>query len=83
MDSPKTDSRSRSTIALAAVGNLGKYLCEELLHDSRFDVVVLSRKVRVVDAESAVGQSPQSTPQTRAGATGSPQMAVNDRGAGE
>ncbi|KAI4250908.1 MAG: hypothetical protein LQ352_005184 [Teloschistes flavicans] len=34
---------SRQVIALAAVGCMGKYVCEELLKDDRFDVVVISR----------------------------------------
>lgn len=33
------------TIAVAGVGNLGKYICEELLKDERFEVVVLARQV--------------------------------------
>ena len=32
-------------IALAGVGNLGRYICEELIKDKSFDVVVLSRHV--------------------------------------
>lgn len=38
---------SRQVIALAAVGCMGKYVCEELLKDDRFDVVVISRSVRI------------------------------------
>ena len=38
-------SQSRQVIALAAVGCMGKYVCEELLADDRFDVVVISRAV--------------------------------------
>ncbi|KAL8931107.1 MAG: hypothetical protein Q9208_000211 [Pyrenodesmia sp. 3 TL-2023] len=34
---------ARQTIALAAVGSMGKFVCEELLADDRFDVVVISR----------------------------------------
>ncbi|KAL8773736.1 MAG: hypothetical protein Q9209_001504 [Squamulea sp. 1 TL-2023] len=34
---------SRQTIALAAVGSMGKFVCEELLADKRFHVVVISR----------------------------------------
>ncbi|KAL9059285.1 MAG: hypothetical protein Q9206_001561 [Seirophora lacunosa] len=34
---------SRQTIALAAVGSMGKFVCEALLRDDRFDVVVISR----------------------------------------
>ncbi|KAL8992521.1 MAG: hypothetical protein Q9188_007566 [Gyalolechia gomerana] len=34
---------SRQTIALAAVGSMGKFVCEELLANDRFDVVVISR----------------------------------------
>ncbi|KAL8848891.1 MAG: hypothetical protein Q9221_006116 [Calogaya cf. arnoldii] len=34
---------ARQTIALAAVGGMGKFVCEELLADDRFDVVVISR----------------------------------------
>lgn len=37
---------SRQTIALAAVGSMGKFVCEALLRDDRFDVVVISRGVR-------------------------------------
>ncbi|KAI4145783.1 MAG: hypothetical protein LQ341_002273 [Variospora aurantia] len=37
---------SRQTIALAAVGSIGKFVCEELLSDDRFNVVVISRGVR-------------------------------------
>ncbi|KAI0517551.1 hypothetical protein F5B22DRAFT_603356 [Xylaria bambusicola] len=32
------------TIALVAVGNLGKYVCEALVVDPRYDVVVITRK---------------------------------------
>ncbi|KAB8218710.1 NAD(P)-binding protein [Aspergillus novoparasiticus] len=35
---------TRQVIALAGVGNLGKYLCEELLKDSRYSLVILSRQ---------------------------------------
>jgi uncharacterized protein YbjT (DUF2867 family) len=38
-------SSTRQVIALAAVGNLGRYICEELVADDRFDVVVISRQV--------------------------------------
>ena len=38
----------RQVIALAAVGCMGKYVCEELLADDRFDVVVISRGVRLI-----------------------------------
>lgn len=41
----------RQVIALAGVGNLGKYLCEELLSDDRYDVVVLSRKVFLLSSK--------------------------------
>ncbi|KAL9130411.1 MAG: hypothetical protein Q9175_007030 [Cornicularia normoerica] len=34
-------------VALAGVGDLGKYICEELLASPLFDVVVLSRRVPV------------------------------------
>ena len=34
---------SRQTIVLAGVGDLGRYVCEELLASPHFDVVVLSR----------------------------------------
>ncbi|CAL8576619.1 hypothetical protein XPA_002490 [Xanthoria parietina] len=34
---------SRQTIALAAVGSMGKFVCEDLLADDRFNVVVISR----------------------------------------
>lgn len=33
------------TIALVAVGNLGKYVCEALIADVRYNVVVITRKV--------------------------------------
>ena len=32
-------------IAVCSVGNLGKYLCEELLADGRYKFVVISRQV--------------------------------------
>ena len=35
----------QQVVAIAGVGNLGKYACEELLADDRFDVVVLTRSV--------------------------------------
>ncbi len=38
-------SNKRQTIALAGVGNLGRYICEELISDDRFDVVAISRQV--------------------------------------
>ena len=38
----------KQVIALAGVGAVGKYLCEELLASDRFDVVVLSRNVRSI-----------------------------------
>ncbi|KAI4097679.1 MAG: hypothetical protein LQ339_006724 [Xanthoria mediterranea] len=34
---------SPQTIALAAVGSMGKFVCEDLLADDRFNVVVISR----------------------------------------
>lgn len=34
-----------NTIAIAGVGNLGRYLCEEILQSSSFNLIVLSRKV--------------------------------------
>ncbi|KAK3172577.1 hypothetical protein OEA41_005901 [Lepraria neglecta] len=37
--------RTRQTIAVAGVGDLGKYICEELLTSSDFSVIVLSRVV--------------------------------------
>lgn len=36
---------SRQVIALCSVGNLGKYICDELLTDNRYDIVVISRQV--------------------------------------
>ena len=36
---------ARKVIALAGAGDLGKYICEELTADERFDVVVISRGV--------------------------------------
>ena len=41
---------SRQTIALAAVGSMGKFVCEDLLADDRFNVVVISRGVRSLSA---------------------------------
>ncbi|KAI4090958.1 MAG: hypothetical protein L6R37_007813 [Teloschistes peruensis] len=41
--SPSAQGASRQVIALAAVGCMGRYVCEELLKDDRFDVVVISR----------------------------------------
>jgi saccharopine dehydrogenase-like NADP-dependent oxidoreductase len=38
-------SDKQQTIALAGVGNVGKYIYEELAADDRFDVVVISRQV--------------------------------------
>jgi predicted dinucleotide-utilizing enzyme len=35
---------SRQKVALVAVGNLGKYVCEELLSDNRFEFIVVSRQ---------------------------------------
>jgi len=37
--------KARQTIALAGVGDLGRYVCEELLESSQFDIVVLTREV--------------------------------------
>lgn len=37
----------KQTICLAGVGNFGMYLCEQLSSDDRYDVVVLTRQVRV------------------------------------
>lgn len=37
--------KDRQTIALAGVGDLGRYVCEELLESSEFDIVVLTREV--------------------------------------
>lgn len=37
---------NRQVIALCPVGSLGKYLCDELLTDSRYRFVVISRQVR-------------------------------------
>ena len=37
---------TRKTVALAGVGNLGKYVYEELRNQKRFDVVVIARKVK-------------------------------------
>lgn len=36
---------TQEVIALCSVGNLGKYLCEELLADGRYSFVVISRQV--------------------------------------
>lgn len=47
MDSSQSgQGASCQVIALAAVGCMGRYVCEELLKDDRFDVVVISRSVR-------------------------------------
>ena len=35
----------RQVIAVAGVGDLGKYICEELQASEDFDVIALSRKV--------------------------------------
>lgn len=40
-----TMSFQRPVVALAAIGNLGKYIWEELIADGRFDIVVLTRQV--------------------------------------
>ncbi|KAI4131948.1 MAG: hypothetical protein LQ347_002754 [Umbilicaria vellea] len=37
-------SFQRPVVALAAIGNLGKYIWEELIADGRFDIVVLTRQ---------------------------------------
>ena len=37
---------NRQVIAVAGVGDLGKYICEELLTSDDFTVIVLSRRVR-------------------------------------
>ena len=39
----------RQVIALAGVGDFGKYVCEELLADDRFEVVVISRGVNLIN----------------------------------
>lgn len=36
---------SRQVIALAGVGNLGRYVCEELSASPEFEVIVLTRGV--------------------------------------
>lgn len=41
----------QQVIALAGVGDVGRYVCEELIADDRFDVVVLSRNVRFFESE--------------------------------
>ena len=38
----------KQVIAVAGVGDVGRYLCEELLTNNRFDVVVISRSVRSI-----------------------------------
>jgi predicted dinucleotide-utilizing enzyme len=43
-------SSARQVIALVGVGNLGKYICEELVADDRFDLVVISRRVIPTDS---------------------------------
>lgn len=45
----------RPVVALAAIGNLGKFLCEELLADGRFDFVVLTRQVSILTVFRAKG----------------------------
>ena len=37
----------RPVVALAAIGNLGKFVCEELIADGHFDFVVLTRQVSI------------------------------------
>lgn len=39
-------SDTRQVIAVAGVGDLGKYICEELLASDEFTAIVLSRGVR-------------------------------------
>jgi saccharopine dehydrogenase-like NADP-dependent oxidoreductase len=36
---------SSQVIVIAGAGDLGKYACEELLRDERYNLLVLSRKV--------------------------------------
>lgn len=36
---------SHQVVALCSVGCLGKYLCDELVSDSRYSFVVISRQV--------------------------------------
>lgn len=43
----------KQVIALAGVGAVGKYFCEELLASDRFDIVVLSRSVRSIPTSSS------------------------------
>ena len=53
---------SRQTIALAAVGSMGKFVCEDLLADDRFNVVVISRGVRSPSAPHPYGTIPDTAP---------------------
>lgn len=53
-------SLQRPVVALAAIGNLGKYVWEELIADDRFDVVVLTRQVCVAMSCHARGPFPDS-----------------------
>lgn len=51
-----TAMSTRKVIALAGVGNLGRYVCEQLVSDDRFSVVLLSRQVyRASQCQSRLG----------------------------
>lgn len=43
---------TREIIAVAGVGDLGKYICEELVASDKFDVIVLSRGVSLPNLQS-------------------------------
>ena len=42
----------REVIVVAGVGDLGRYVCEELQASSEFEVVVLTRGVSKLDSKS-------------------------------
>jgi len=44
--------QARQTIALAGVGDLGRYVCEGLIESSEFDIVVLTREVSELHNQS-------------------------------
>ncbi|KAL9638264.1 MAG: hypothetical protein Q9164_001667 [Protoblastenia rupestris] len=46
-------STTRQTIAVAGVGDLGKYICEELLASPHFDIIVLTRSVSHLTPQSS------------------------------
>ena len=48
---PGDQGHPREVIALAGVGDLGRYVCEELLASPYFSVVILTRSVRSLKIE--------------------------------